>query len=504
MLFAEALGEGRYTFEPRTSEGVDLYYDRDDLSVGAVEQGSKLVFTESKVLTLTASFGEGWTYSKRYTNFFRNYSKRVSIDKTDDGDMRFRFKAVEGDSISLTDAALVGIYATPDALPKLSIECDTPLKGISHGKWTDASFTLEPGTKPFMMGEFSGGGAIKGRGNTSWKNPLKPYSIKLTEKASLLDLRKSRKYALVPSYMDPSKIRNYITYKTAQSLDGITYSPNCEYVELYYNGQYVGLFLLVERIDIETYKIDIAEATAEELTGGYLIEKDVLGRTSEVSPYAFACPYRAYTQGDCFELKAPKTDDAAQRAQMLEYLTDYMKRVNDAIMGTSGEDYKKYVDTPTWVDFIIMQEISKNIDGNLKTSCYMYKEAGDDQLHMTSLWDFDIAYGNPVCNWDNGKGAPDALSAKGLMTINNTCPWFKALVNNRSEFREALMSTYTEYRQTIIPDMLAMIDEQGAYLATAAKKNGIIWGDDFSSGIKDLRKWLLKRLSWLDSVWIVK
>lgn len=70
-------------------------------------------------------------------------------------------------------------------------------------------------------------------------------------------------------------MRNYITYKAYQDLIGIDYVPKCEFVDVYLNGKYNGIYILVERISIEKNKINIAEADEDNITGGYLIEKNV-------------------------------------------------------------------------------------------------------------------------------------------------------------------------------------------------------------------------------------
>lgn len=82
-------------------------------------------------------------------------------------------------------------------------------------------------------------------------------------------------------------MRNYVTYKAALSLVGIQYVPKIEFVEVYLNGSYNGVYALVERIDIESTKIDIEEATADNLTGGYIIEKDAGDKVNKnVDPWS--------------------------------------------------------------------------------------------------------------------------------------------------------------------------------------------------------------------------
>ncbi|MBO4879768.1 MAG: CotH kinase family protein [Clostridia bacterium] len=502
-------GAYEYAITPDHSDGVTLEYDAEAFTLSVIEEYGMLRIAEDRTLTLTASFDEGWTYSANYSNFFRAHADRVTVADGENGTKVFTFNAVAGDYMTEDELQTVGIYASAAELPKFYVTTEIPFSQIGKDEYVAASFELTLGTKQYASGNYSGTGSIKGRGNTSWGQPKKPYSIKLDSKKSLLDIPKTKKYAIIPSYSDPSLIRNYLTYKSGLMLDGIGYVPKCEFVEVYLNGSYNGIYLLVERVSIESNKIDIEEANADELTGGYLIEKDISGKIDFSEDQWFNCPYWANQDRDYFVLKEPEPDDANLLSDMLSYLTNYMQALHNAIMGTSGEAYTKYVDTPSWIDFIIVQELAKNIDGNLKTSCYMYKQAQDDHLYMTAPWDFDLAYGNPETTWNNADhqhndyyDCPDAQSPADFMTINSSCPWFDHLYDDHEEFRAALMEKYAEYRRSMIPFMLRTLDSQGAYLYEAAVRNDNMWGKNFNNGVSSLRNWFTSRVAWLDGQWL--
>lgn len=504
LVGAEIAQAETVTLHPDVSDGISLL--EGDMSVRAERRQGMITFLETKQLRFTAAFGDGWSYSEDYSVFFPNAGARTHIVVNADGSRTFTFDCINGESIPESDFVGVGIYAVAANLPKLEINVNQPIDTIGKEEWVAASFNLTLGTKQFDSGNYSGIGSIKGRGNTSWGQPKKPYSIKLESKASLLDIPRTKKYAIVPSYSDQSMMRNFITYKAGLMLDGIEYTPKCEFVEVYLNGSYNGIYILVERVDIESTKVDIQEATAEDLTGGYLIEKDVANKIDFGSDLWFDCPYWANQDQDYFVLKTPESDDPTLAQQMCNYLANHMQQLHNSIMNLSGDSYMRYVDVDSWIDFIIMQEITKNIDGNLKTSCYMYKQSGDDHIYMTALWDFDLAYGN--ANWDNASwehndynDCPAGTGTGGFMAINSSCPWFDTLYDEYPEFRNALISKYNEYRNTIIPAMFAMMNEQGAYLSANTDRNDNMWGTNFSYGISSLRNWLNGRIEWLDSQW---
>ncbi|MBO6062234.1 MAG: CotH kinase family protein, partial [Clostridia bacterium] len=245
-------GSELYTVTPDCGEGVTLEYGA--LTLRMSEYCGVLKAEENKTLTVTARFEEGWTYSSDYTSFFTGHSQNVTVTDNPDGSKTFSLSVSRGDIFTKDELYTVGIYAAAAELPKLEINAAVPFSQIGKEDWVDAEFTLTLGTKQYSSGNYSGTGSVKGRGNTSWGQPKKPYSIKLSSKASLLDIPKTKKYAIVPSYSDDSLVRNWMTYKASLLLSGIEYVPKCEFVEVYLNGTYNGIYILVERVDIESNK----------------------------------------------------------------------------------------------------------------------------------------------------------------------------------------------------------------------------------------------------------
>ena len=187
-------------------------------------------------------------------------------------------------------------------------------------------------------------------------------------------------------------MRNLVTYKAGALLSGMDYVPKCEFVDVYFNGEYNGIYILIERPGIESTKIDIDEADESDITGGYFIEKDIAMKVDFARDMWFDCPYWANQTQDYFVLKQPEPASSELTARMLEYLEEHMKSVHNAVMGISGEDYQKYIDVDSWIDYIIIQEI-KNIDGNFKQAVTCINRVVDDRLYIIAIWDFDIASG---------------------------------------------------------------------------------------------------------------
>ena len=296
-------GVVEYEIKPRHSDGVTLEYSKTVLR-GNLHSGV-FTFAETKTVTLVARFAEGWSYNDKYSVFFPSNPARRTILLNSDASIRFSFSAIAGESVAFSDLYLLGIYAAVESLPRLDITTLNDFSLIGKDNWVSANFSLTLGTKKYSSGEFSGSGYVKGRGNLSWTQPQKPYSIKLEQKTSLLDIPATKRYAIVASYSDPSLMRNLVTYKAGALLSGMDYVPKCEFVDVYFNGEYNGIYILIERPGIESTKIDIDEADESDITGGYFIEKDIAMKVDFARDMWFDCPYWANQTQDYFVLKQP-------------------------------------------------------------------------------------------------------------------------------------------------------------------------------------------------------
>lgn len=494
--------EETFYINPSLSDGVTLN-SADNVSVKGIRTGERVTFTETKDITLSLSFEEGYSYAPDFSTLFNGEDLYTKV--TEDGNnVNITYHAVKGRSVSAEMLDGVTILASAKKLPQIKIDVDGSIENVTKEEWTNATIEIVEGSKKFETGNYGCTGRIKGRGNHSWQKEQKPYSINLDEKASLLGLCNTRRYALVTPASDNSLIRNYITYKAAQRLEGIEYNVDCELVEVYFNGDFAGIYALCERVRNESDKINLEDATPTNLNGGYVIEKNVEGKLgNDPLDICFGCPYQVHDDMDLFTVIDPE-EPTKEMTQMLE---EHFEKLDAAVMGKSNEDYKKYIDVDSWVDFVIMNEVAKNVDGNFKTSCFMIKRENSDVIEMTSLWDFDLAYGN--ADWDNetdynhSNDLTPGDTVEDFMIINSSSPWHKALYYDHPDFKAALVERYEQYRSTIFEDMYNSIHELGAYLnARVSELDKFIDGDDLMEACEDLENWLGKRLAWLDEQWL--
>lgn len=116
---------------------------------------------------------------------------------------------------------------------------------------------------------------IRGRGHTSWTNVTNgkyPYQINLEKKASILGMEKSKKWVLLKDDVDI--YRNAFAFDLAKQM-GLSFTPDYEFVDLFINGEYKGIYILCEKIEVDEGRVDIPDLDKKEnteITGGYLLE----------------------------------------------------------------------------------------------------------------------------------------------------------------------------------------------------------------------------------------
>ncbi len=161
-------------------------------------------------------------------------------------------------------------------LPVLRITTENLAPVVSKETYINAQMTLDSnvaGTAPLASGL-----QIRGRGNSTWGMPKKPYRIKLTTRQALLGMPSSRDWVLLANYSDKSLLRNALALELGSRM-GMPWVPRSAFVEVYLNDRYDGVYLLAENIKVATDRVNIEQLGATDadpaiITGGYLLEVD--------------------------------------------------------------------------------------------------------------------------------------------------------------------------------------------------------------------------------------
>lgn len=342
-------------------------------------------------------------------------------------------------------------------LPVISITTENGAKINSKDVYVNCVITIndtERGTHHVL----EEAAKIKGRGNSTWtKFDKKPYKFKFDTKQNLFDNGKAKDWVLLADYIDNSLIRNYLAYEIGEEFSTLRATPDCQSVELYLNGEYRGVYLLCEQIEINNHRVEISEDEAVVDTG-YLVEMDGWTDTVQVSVPDQLSSSRKYT------IKAPDSDVITNEQK--EFIKKYLTEALSAARGTDYELVKEYIDVESFAQAYIVYELFKNPDTNY-SSVYFYKDAGG-KLVCGPLWDFDMSVGNV-----NHKGNGVFESTKTLWSKDQN-PWFNALINNHEEFRALIAEQLLAY-DDIIRDTLERRYIEVYQHADAYKKNFEKW-----------------------------
>jgi len=334
---------------------------------------------------------------------------------------------------------------------------------------------------------------MKGRGNYSWSFPKKPYTLRLDKKADILGLGAAKRWVLVTTYSDKTLMRNFLTMTLAYDI-GAEFSPECRYVDLIVNGEYQGPYVLTEKIQIHENRVDIDSSKYG------LFEIEMEYRHSGNCHYCIILP-----SGVHMMFIDPDEDDTSKDEldkKFIEYKS-FMTTADIAL--TKGYDeYSKYIDVDSFIDWYIVNEFVKNYDSNFTTSCYCFIN-NDGLLTMGPVWDYDTCYGNQIvetCVDPNGYHVRKA-------------PWY-TILRGDDTFNEMLYKRWTELRNDgVFDDFVQSITDTAEYISESEKLDRKIWPDALKS--RDLRgkmslftyqeeldyliNWVERRITWLDTQW---
>lgn len=323
---------------------------------------------------------------------------------------------------------------------------------------------------------------VKGRGNSSFLMPKYGIKLDFDSKVSLLGMRPGKKFALLSNYGDKTLLKNVMTMTLSRKL-GFDYTPDCRMVEVYLNREYLGVYVLMETIEVSKNRVDIPKDGS-----AYLVEVDGKYRVDEQVVFS--------KKNYPFRVHYPKNANE----QTLKKLQDYLNGFENILFEKSHEremDLSSWIDVDDYVKYYWVQEYSGNVDACFCTSVYfVWREGGT--IRMGPLWDFDLAYGG----YENGK-EPETWRIR-------ECYWNEALFGNESF--KVRVQTYWAENSKVFESMVDSLDAYYERYAAAAENNFRRWkilGDTrasyhhhgystYKEAVEDLKKWMMARSRWIN------
>lgn len=321
------------------------------------------------------------------------------------------------------------------------------------------------------------GMTIKVRGNTSAWSDKHPYKIKLQKKADLLCRGDEKKY----------KDKNWVLLNTGYSLNtmaaskmcsltNIQWVPSSQYVNLVFNNEYQGVYILIESVEYnENCRLNVNK------TEGYIVEMDPYwwnedmcfdtNKTNQTKKYTF---------------KYPDTDDITQ--EQIDYIQSYIKDAENAI---DNGTYENYIDVPSFATWILLHDMLGTYDSG-GSNIYITKKDYLSKLEMGNLWDFDSVF------WVDDNWA----------RVHYDFFYYKDLFNNPNKaFVNEYIRQWNIIKETAFTEVVNfmedfMYSDEGKALKQSLTLEDKKWGYEttkIAEQVTNMKEFLSMRKTWLEN-----
>ncbi|MBN2282213.1 MAG: CotH kinase family protein [Candidatus Marinimicrobia bacterium] len=369
---------------------------------------------------------------------------------------------------------------------------------------------------------YDGNIGIEIRGSYSATFPQKPYGIETRDEAgenlniSLLGFAKENDWILIPNYNDKAFVRNSLAFEMFRSMGH--YAPRSKLCEVFVNNTYRGIYLFTEKIKRDKNRVDVSklepdEISGDDLTGGYIIKIDYYSDDD-----SFLSDYTAIDHPEnkvYFVYHDPKPDELADEQK--DYIQNFINNLEGSLRSEDFADpengYRKYLDVNSFIDYFLVSEVSRNVDGYKKSRFfYKDKDSKGGLLHAGPVWDFDWA-------WKNiSEGIFAIKDGSGWSYSHYPCwpsppYWYNRLLQDE-EFTDQLINRYFELREGFLdPDNInSYIDSVVALVDDVKERHFELWPIDqgymtpetdppsytYEQEINKLKTWIETRIHWLD------
>ncbi|MBN2764871.1 MAG: CotH kinase family protein [Paludibacteraceae bacterium] len=325
---------------------------------------------------------------------------------------------------------------------------------------------------------------VKGRGNTTWDNPKKPLTIKFNNNAEVLGMPPGDRWVLLANAFDPTMMRASVGFYLSANHSKLDYTPRMVFVDLYLNGEYQGVYEFGEHIKIDKDRVNVSK-------DGFILEVDAKWTEGD--------PVFKSSRGIVFNIKDPGFGVTASE---FDYITGYISQIENLLYSDNFCDsthlYKEYLDVESFVDWYLVNEITKNNDAIFFTSCYMHLKPGE-KLKMGPVWDFDLAIGNVSYN---NNDVPEGFWIKDAAWICRMFldPEFVSLVKSRFahfyHHRQQLFSAI-EMRAEKMNYALFMNNRKWNSLTTNIDEWDFVH-DQYHKELNKMMRFLERRYEWLN------
>ena len=392
-------------------------------------------------------------------------------------------------TLQMTDRPDVRITVLKSSMPSVVLTLkETDLETVHADK--SLSYTgntvsvIDPGHPEYCFTDTDC--TFHGRGNSSWAYfEKRGYMLKFSEKQPLLGMDASRGWCLIGNANDGTLMKNRIAYEIAKA-GNFLWSPDCAFADLWINGDYRGLYLITDQVELGQGRLDLRDRNAVlmELDNMFYMDSDLW--------------FESDVTGMHFTVKDAMSDGALGPVRLFKEKYEAFERLLHT-QDPSWEALCRYVDMPSFAEYYLLNEMLLNKE-ILCTSLYLYMDGEQDVIHAGPVWDFD------TCMNSTGDAAgANALQYMGSTYFDQTDLF--ALLCSHPEFVEQVTALYEEKYRGILEKIPLYMEEVAEEIQASAGMNfvrfpkmlgsvtvkGDIIGSSFEENVKSLSRWFVRR-----------
>jgi len=371
-----------------------------------------------------------------------------------------------------------------DALAHIYIDTEGGAPIISKEDYVNAKLTIDGQSKyENRVFELSEQAKVKGRGNSTWSWPKKPFKIKLDSKETLVAdndplsrLLPEKDWVLLADYQDGVHLLNNVAFTIGRMLE-MPFTNTIIPVELTLNGDYLGVYGLTEQIEVKTNRVDVGD------TGLLLELEQYFDEEWQFRSAAYNLPVM---------VKDPGLDTQGELDVIQSDWNTFEALV--ASDDFPNNNYLDYIDGESIAKYFIVYMLTSNEEINHPKSTYIHKAAGG-KYAMGPLWDFDWAYGYEGTG-QHFRNADDDLFWTGT---NSGTTFFKRLMLSDPTIKSLIQEYWLDFTTNHLEDLMNYIEEHSFIIAGAKARNLQLWDNGLVTDELVMKQWIENRVSYMNS-----
>jgi CotH kinase protein len=361
-----------------------------------------------------------------------------------------------------------------NTVPHIYIVTENESPIDSKENYLPATITIN-GNKTYN--DYRGTAKIRGRGNSTWTYPKKPYRIKLDTKAPLFGLSAEKDWVLLANYLDGTHLLNAVAMKMGHLMN-MPFTNNIIPVEVTVNGEYQGCYMFTEQIEVESNRVNVG-------ADGLLVELD----TQYEDPWQFLTQY--------YNLPVLVKHPAVKNETELDLIKERFEKMESLVFSENFPltNYWDVIDDDALANYVMVQMLTGNEEINHPKSTYMHKTA-KGKYTMGPIWDFDWGFGfdgsdKHFVHYDVPLFWSPPFEGTNFFSRLMSDPYMKALTREK----------WADFRNNHFDELINFIDDYALLIHDARARDYQKWQrgrENQDEGVEALKTWLRNRAYFME------